>query len=159
MRPRCSILTGGFDFSGCGDCTSCPPFEHTEMSNSEPSAIVLQGIPCMCGLYKVSIRMEKTVRSRFAAIHPFYIAHEVSNWLGIARREPGVRDRKVSQIACSSPPEIVIPIGPALQEQNWIPSIGARVLPYYLTLTSIDGRAFINSTWASTPAFYSSSYS
>ena len=39
------------------------------MSNSEPSAIVLQGIPCMCGLYKVSIRMEKTVRSRFAAIH------------------------------------------------------------------------------------------
>src|SRR6476646_4571488 len=62
MRPRCSILTGGFDFSGCGDCTSCPPFEHTEMSNSEPSAIVLQGIPCICGLYKVSIRMEKTVR-------------------------------------------------------------------------------------------------
>jgi hypothetical protein len=33
--------------------------------------------------------MEKTVRSRFAAIHPFQIAHEVSNWLGIARREPG----------------------------------------------------------------------
>jgi hypothetical protein len=30
------------------------------------------------------------------------IAHEVSNWLGIARREPGLRDRKVSQIACSS---------------------------------------------------------
>src|SRR5580692_5383932 len=55
MRPRCSILTGGFDFSGCGDCTSCPPFEHTEMSNREPSAIVLQGIPCMCGLYKVSM--------------------------------------------------------------------------------------------------------
>src|ERR1022692_913776 len=52
MRPRCSILTGGFDFSGCGDCTSCPPFEQTEMTNSEPSAIVLQGIPCMCGLYK-----------------------------------------------------------------------------------------------------------
>src|SRR5450755_1471599 len=108
MRPRCSILTGGIDFSGCGDCTSCPPFEQTEMSNSEPSAIVLHGIPCMYGLYKfswiiqVSIRMEKTVRSRFAAIHPFYIAHEVSNWLGIARREPGLRDRKVSQIACSS---------------------------------------------------------
>src|SRR6266481_4571072 len=59
MRPRCSILTGGFDFSGCGDGTSCPPFEHTEMSNSEPSAIVLQGIPCMCGLYTVSIRMKK----------------------------------------------------------------------------------------------------
>src|SRR6266567_3971078 len=53
MRPRCSILTGGFDFSGCGDCTSCPPFEHTGMSNNEPSAIVLQGIRCMCGLYKV----------------------------------------------------------------------------------------------------------
>src|ERR1700738_4798708 len=59
MRPRCSVLTDGFDFSGCGDCPSCPPFEHTEMSNSEPSAIVLQGIPCMCGIYKVSIRMAK----------------------------------------------------------------------------------------------------
>src|SRR6266567_6062958 len=63
MRPRCSILTGGFDFSGCGDRTSCPPFEHTEMSNSEPSAIVLQGIPCMCGLYK-QFRFEW--RKRFA---------------------------------------------------------------------------------------------
>jgi hypothetical protein len=51
MRPRCSILTGGFDFSGCGDCTSCPPIERAEMSNSEPSAIVLQGMPCIGGLY------------------------------------------------------------------------------------------------------------
>src|SRR5580698_1828640 len=51
MRPRCSILTGGFDFSGCGDCTSCPPTERAEMSNSEPSAIVLHGIPCIGGLY------------------------------------------------------------------------------------------------------------
>src|ERR1700735_502257 len=51
MRPRCSVLTGGFDFSGCGDCTSCPPLEQTEMSNSEPSAIVLQDIPCIDGLY------------------------------------------------------------------------------------------------------------
>src|ERR1017187_4913985 len=100
MRPRCSILTGDFDFSGCGDCTSCPPIEQAEISNSEPSPIVLPVIPCMCRLY--AIRMEKTVRSRFAAIHPFQIAHEVSNWLGIARREPGLRDRKVSQIACSS---------------------------------------------------------
>ena len=68
MRPRCSVLTGGFDFSGCGDCTSCPPFEQTEMSNSEPSAIVLQGVPCMCGLY--TVRIEKTVRSRFAQGSP-----------------------------------------------------------------------------------------
>jgi hypothetical protein len=30
------------------------------------------------------------------------IAHEVSNWLGIARREPGKQDRKVSQIPRSS---------------------------------------------------------
>ena len=52
-------------------------------------------------IIQVSIRMVKTVRSSFAAIHPFQIAHEVSNWLGIARREPGLRDRKVSQIACS----------------------------------------------------------
>ena len=29
------------------------------MSNSEPSAMVLQGIACMRGLYKVAIRMEK----------------------------------------------------------------------------------------------------
>src|SRR5215475_13848641 len=51
MRPRCSVLTGGFDFSGCGDCTSCPPFEQIEMSNSEPSVIVRQGISSMRGLY------------------------------------------------------------------------------------------------------------
>lgn len=60
------------------------------MSNSEPSAIVLQVIPCMRGIIQVSIRMEKTVRSRFAAIHPFKIAHVVSNWLGIVRRELGL---------------------------------------------------------------------
>src|SRR5579862_3039914 len=51
MRPRGSILTGGFDFSGCGDFTSCPPVERAAMSNSDPSAIVLQGIPCIGGLY------------------------------------------------------------------------------------------------------------
>jgi hypothetical protein len=28
------------------------------MSNSEPSAIVLQGIACICGVYKVSIRRD-----------------------------------------------------------------------------------------------------
>src|SRR5882724_11737750 len=63
MRPRCSILTGGFDFSGCGDFTSCPPVERAAISNSEPNAIVLQGIPCMRGIIQVSIRMEKTFRS------------------------------------------------------------------------------------------------
>ena len=52
MRPHWSILTGCFDCSGCGDCTSCPPFKMAEMSNSEPSAIVLQGIPCIRRLYK-----------------------------------------------------------------------------------------------------------
>src|ERR1700688_610242 len=56
MRPRCSvlvspILTGGFDFSGCGDFMSCPPVERAAMSNSDPSAIVLHGIPCIGGLY------------------------------------------------------------------------------------------------------------
>src|ERR1039458_8388807 len=50
-RPRCSIFTGGFDFSGSGDFTSCPPVERADMSNSEPSAIVLHGIPCIGGLY------------------------------------------------------------------------------------------------------------
>ncbi len=39
------------------------------MSNSDPSTIVLQGIPGMGGIIQVSIRMEKTVRSSFAAIH------------------------------------------------------------------------------------------
>jgi len=39
------------------------------MSNSDPSAIVLHCIRGMRGIIHVSIRMEKTVRSRFAAIH------------------------------------------------------------------------------------------
>src|SRR4029077_4103503 len=51
MRPRCSTLTGGFDFSDCGDFTSCPPAEPAEMSNSELSAIVLHRVPCIGGLY------------------------------------------------------------------------------------------------------------
>src|SRR6185369_7167979 len=55
MRPRCSVLTGDFDFSGCGDCTSCPPLEQTEMSRSEPSTMELQGIACIWGVYKVSM--------------------------------------------------------------------------------------------------------
>src|SRR5579862_4489655 len=59
MRPRCSVLTGGFDFSGWGDCTSCPPIERAEMSNSEPSTIVLQGIACIRGLYK--FRFERSL--------------------------------------------------------------------------------------------------
>jgi hypothetical protein len=63
-------LTGGFDFSGCGDSTSCPP-EQTEMSDSEPSAIVLQGKRYMCWIIQVSIRVEKKVHSKFAAIHRF----------------------------------------------------------------------------------------
>src|SRR5438874_2540790 len=99
MRPRCSILTGGFDFSGCGDCTSCPSVEHTEMSNSEPSAIVLQGIPCMCGLYKVSIRMQKTVRSRFAAIH----TDEHAIWDTLRSRKPGFLRAMPSQFETSCP--------------------------------------------------------
>jgi hypothetical protein len=61
MRPRCSTFTGGFDFSGCGDSTFCPPFD-AEITNSEASAMVLQGIPCMRGIIHVSIRVEKTVR-------------------------------------------------------------------------------------------------
>jgi hypothetical protein len=72
------------------------------MSNNEPSAIVLHGIACIGGLY---IRFDSNGENgsfKVAAIHPFWIAKEVSNWLGIARSEPGLRDRKVSQIACSS---------------------------------------------------------
>src|SRR6266853_5404288 len=59
MRPRCSVLTGGFDFSGCGDFTSCPPVERAEMSNSDPSAIVLHGSPCIGGLYKFRFEWRK----------------------------------------------------------------------------------------------------
>src|ERR1700690_1653452 len=64
MRPRCSILTGGFDFSGCGDGTSCPPDEQTEMNNSAPSANVLEGVRCMCGLYK--FRRHRLLRTTHA---------------------------------------------------------------------------------------------
>jgi len=63
------------------------------MSNSEPSTIVLHGIPCIGGLYisfdsKGEIGSLIDLQSRFAAIDPFQITHEVSNWLGIARRLP-----------------------------------------------------------------------
>src|SRR5579872_2930090 len=51
MRPRGSLVTGGFDVSGCGDSTCCPPFKQADVSNNEPSTIALQRIPCMCGLY------------------------------------------------------------------------------------------------------------
>src|SRR6476469_232627 len=60
MRPRCSTLTGGFDFSVCGDCTSCPPFDQAEISNSEPIATALQCIPCMRGLYEFRFEPRKT---------------------------------------------------------------------------------------------------
>src|SRR4029077_1055634 len=59
-RPRCSVLTGGFDFSGCGDFTSCPPIGRAEMSNSEPSAIVLQCTACIGGLYTTVPSLLKT---------------------------------------------------------------------------------------------------
>jgi len=63
------------------------------MSNSEPSAIVLHGIPCIGGLYisfdsKGEIGSLIDLQSRFAAIYPFQIAHEISNWVRIARRVP-----------------------------------------------------------------------
>src|SRR5271163_2642067 len=67
MRPRCSVFTGGFDFSAFGDSTFCPPTEPAKTSNSEPSTIVLHGIPCMRGIIQVSIRMKKLVRSSLFA--------------------------------------------------------------------------------------------
>src|SRR5229473_4608007 len=102
MRPRCSILTGGFDFSGCGDFTSCPPVERAEMSNSEPSAILLQSIPCMCRLYKFRFEWRKRfaqgsqrfTRSRSRMRSRAGLASPVEN--------QALRDRKVSQIAYSS---------------------------------------------------------
>src|SRR5262249_7427335 len=48
---RCSTLAGGFDFSACGDCASCPAFEQIAISNSEPSVRVRQDMVCMRGLY------------------------------------------------------------------------------------------------------------
>src|SRR5213595_2609957 len=77
MRPRCSILTGGFDFSGCGDCTSCPPFEQTEMSNNEPSATVLQDIPRMRGLYEFRFECQLLSTGDYAhsADRPYFGRH------------------------------------------------------------------------------------
>src|SRR5690348_10350031 len=69
IRPRCSILTGGFDFSGCGDFTSCPPVELAAMSNIEPSAIMLHGSACIGGLYISLIPMKKSGASRLALQH------------------------------------------------------------------------------------------
>src|SRR5690349_4634664 len=51
MRPRCSILRGGLDFSGGGDCACCPPMEAIERSNSEPRVMVRHGRFFMRGLY------------------------------------------------------------------------------------------------------------
>src|ERR1700676_5046606 len=103
MRPRCSILTGGFDFSGCGDCTSCPPIEPAEMSNSEPSAIVLHGIPCIGGLY---ISFDFEWRKRFAQGSPRFTLSRsrMRSRTGLASpvENQGSRDRKGSQLACSS---------------------------------------------------------
>jgi hypothetical protein len=64
-------LTGGFDFSGWGDCTSCPPIEWAAMSNSKPSAIVLHGTPCIGGLYKFRFEYVDRLHSNCArAIKP-----------------------------------------------------------------------------------------
>src|SRR5436190_8661475 len=81
MRPRCSVLTGGFDFSGCGDCTSCPPVERAEMSNSEPSAIVLQGIPRICGLYKFRFEWRKRRVALFKPVFGLSGAVPIRFWL------------------------------------------------------------------------------
>ena len=68
------------------------------MSNSEPSPIVLQGIACMCGLYKFSIRMEKTVR-------PKRFAQDPCHWAGASAGERGraTRDLLALQSAYGVP--------------------------------------------------------
>src|SRR4029434_1260341 len=99
MRPRCSILTGGFDFSGCGDCTSCPPFEQIEMSNSEPSVIVRQGIPA-CVDY-TSIRMEKLFAQ---GSPPFTLSVALKSRTGLASpvENQACGIAKYPKITCSS---------------------------------------------------------
>ena len=80
------------------------------MSNSEPSAIVLHGIPCIGGLYtRFDSNGENgslVVRSGFAANvrrdSPFLDRARGLELAWHRRREPGLRDRKESQIACSS---------------------------------------------------------
>ena len=49
------------------------------MSNSEPSAIVLQGIPCMCGLYgeKPQSRLQTQNNNRY--IHDHGCRHNFRN--------------------------------------------------------------------------------
>src|ERR1700722_9367900 len=90
MRPRCSALTGGFDFSGCADFTSCPPLKQAEISNSEPSTIVRDGIPCIGGLYRLRVEWKNQFAQRSppgvaafrgaaiqcATVHPFQIGHD-----------------------------------------------------------------------------------
>jgi hypothetical protein len=49
-------VTGGLDVSGWRGC--CPPFD-AERSKSEPSTIVLQGVPCMAGIIQVSTRRKR----------------------------------------------------------------------------------------------------
>src|SRR3981081_3410011 len=106
MRPRCSVLKGAFDFSGCGDFTSCPPAEPAEMSNSDPSAIVLHGVPCIGGLYISfnsngeigSLKLRRDVRPEVSRDSPLRITREVSNRLGIAPGEPGLRDWELAHL-------------------------------------------------------------
>ena len=50
-----------------------------EMSNSEPSAIVLQGIPCMCGLYKLRRRLGGQIAPTYGQ-HLAEPMHALARW-------------------------------------------------------------------------------
>src|SRR5208337_4726025 len=107
MRPRCSILTGVFDFSGCGDCTSCPPFEPAEMSSSEPSAIVLQAIPCIGGLYMFRFEWRKRFAQEVgaASCEQAHFLQEIKVAL------VALQARKERVAFCESEPAVALDVG------------------------------------------------
>ncbi len=61
------------------------------MSNSEPSAIALQGIPCMCDYTNFNSNRDNSSLKVSPPFTSFQIAHEVSNWPGVVRRKPALR--------------------------------------------------------------------
>jgi len=140
MRPRCSILTGGFDVSGCGDCTSCPPFEQIEMSNSEPSVIVRQGIPCMCGLYIDLVRratcyQRKTLKPRYPASGSRAARDELAQPLERIS-EPQISPTRLNSIVkASRPMRVAIPRAesccPFMVSENWNIFRAQRIAPCF----------------------------
>jgi len=74
--PRLLRLTGGFYFSVAEIALAVLLFEHTEMSNSEPNAIVSSVFLACADSTQVSMRMGRSLKGRRDSV--FQIAHEKS---------------------------------------------------------------------------------